>query len=388
MPLKFIRRVTRSILLIPTILVAFLFVLACLASELNPASWWFIGALSLLLPYLVIILVFAFIFWLITKPKASLIPLLALLIGWRQIKVVFSFHIFSSFETETKGPETIRLVSWNVASMYGISQQTSNKKYDRKEIAATIQGLHPDIICLQEFNHSETQGEHADNIGLFSEAYPYHYFSKDVDRRNGFYQSGSIIFSKYPIIQTRKIQYPKGISESFIYADILHGMDTIRIFNVHLQSYKFSSQDYQDIKSIKQQTDSTLQASYSILKKMQLAYSRRAVQAGMIRHAADSTPFPSIICGDFNDVPASYAYFKIRGAHRYDAFLKKSWGIGRTFYAIAPTLRIDYILPEQRFQVEQFDLIDENLSDHLLLVSDLSLKPAPSLPLAKEKKKS
>ena len=83
MPLKFIRRFTRSILLIPTILVALLFVLACLASELNPLRWWFVGALSLLLPYLVIILVFAFIFWLITKPKASLIPLLALgLAGW------------------------------------------------------------------------------------------------------------------------------------------------------------------------------------------------------------------------------------------------------------------------------------------------------------------
>ena len=356
MPLKFIRRFTRSILLIPTILVALLFVLACLASELNPLRWWFVGALSLLLPYLVIILVFAFIFWLITKPKASLIPLLALMIGWRQIKVVFSYHIFSSFTTENKTPETIRLVSWNVASMYGISQQKSNKKYDRREIAATIQGLNPDIICLQEFNHSETQGPYANNIGLFSAAYPYYYFSKDVNLRNGFYQSGSIIFSKYPIIHTQKIRYPKGISESFIYVDILHGMDTLRVFNVHLQSYKFSSQDYQDIRSIKNQSDSTLQASYSILKKMQLAYSRRAVQAGMIRRSADSTTLPGIICGDFNDVPASYAYFKIRGPHRYDAFLKKSWGIGRTFYAIAPTLRIDYILPETRFKVRQFDL--------------------------------
>jgi endonuclease/exonuclease/phosphatase family metal-dependent hydrolase len=110
---------------------------------------------------------------------------------------------------------------------------------------------------------------------------------------------------------------------------------------------------------------------------MQLAYSRRAVQASMIRNAADTTKLPSIICGDFNDVPASYAYFKIKGTTRNDAFLKKSWGVGRTFYAIAPTLRIDYILPELRFEIKQFDLIDENLSDHLLLVADLSLKKDP-----------
>ena len=360
-------------MLIPTILLALLFVCACLASELNPVRWWFVGALSLTLPYLIILLLFALIFWLLTKPKAALVPLIALLIGWRQIKVVFSYHIFSSFETETKVPGSLRIVSWNVASMYGISGKTVKKKYDRQEIAATIQGLHPDIICLQEFNHSETQGEQANNIGLFSEQYPYHFFSKDVNRKNGFYQSGSIIFSKYPIINSRKIPYPKGISESFIYTDILKGKDTIRIFNVHLQSYKFSEQDYQDIRSIKEQSDSTLQASYSILKKMQIAYSRRAVQAGMIRAAADTTRLPSVICGDFNDVPASYAYFKIRGHNRYDAFLKKSWGVGRSFDAIAPTLRIDYILPEDRFEVQQFDLIDENLSDHLLLVADIGL---------------
>lgn len=377
MPLKFIRRLTRSILLIPTILVALLFVLSCLASELNPERWWFVGALSLLLPYLIIILIFAFIFWMITKPKAALIPLLALMIGWRQIKVVFSYHIFSSFHTENKAPDGLRLVSWNVASMYGISQKQSKKKYDRKEIAATIKGLAPDVICLQEFNHSETQGENANNIGLFSDTYPYHFFSKDINKKNGFYQAGSIIFSKYPIIHTQKVKYPKGISESFIFADILRGMDTIRIFNVHLQSYKFSSQDYEDIAQIKRQSDSTLTASYSILKKMQLAYSRRAIQAGIIRRYADSTTIPSIICGDFNDVPASYAYFKLRGRHRLDAFLNKSWGIGRTFYSLAPTLRIDYIMPDERFDIDQFDLIDENLSDHLLLVTDLHLHPAP-----------
>lgn len=378
MPIKILRKITRSILLIPTILLSLLFVLSCLASELNPDRWWFVGILSLLLPYLIIVLVFIFIFWLITKPKAALIPLLALMIGWRQIKVVFSYHIFSSFQTEEKVPNSLRIVSWNVANMYGISDKQSKKKYDRKEIAATIQGLSPDVICLQEFNHSETQGDNADNIGLFSKNYPYHFFSKDVNKRNGFYQSGSIVFSKYPIIDSVKVKYPKGISESFIYVDILHGIDTVRIFNVHLQSYKFSPEDYEDINQIKKQSDSTLTASVSILKKMQLAYSRRAIQANIIRHYVDSTTIPNIICGDFNDVPGSYAYFKIKGPNRLDAFLKKSWGVGRTFYAIAPTLRIDYIMPDDRFQVSQFDLIDENLSDHLLLVADMDLERSSS----------
>lgn len=373
MPFKFIRRFTRSLLLVPTVLLALLFLAACLASELNPEGWWFVGFLSLLLPYLILLLVFALIFWLIAKPAYCFIPLLALLIGWRQIAVVFSYHVFNSFHVENKATTAIRIVSWNVGSMYGMSNDKADKKHDRKEIANTILGLQPDVICLQEFSNSETQGKEADNIGLFAKDYPYHFYSRDLNKRNGFYQSGSIIFSKYPIIDSVKIKYPKGISESFIYTDILYGVDTVRIFNVHLQSYKFSQQDYEDIAAIKSQSDSTLKASASLMNKMQIAYARRGIQADMIRAYSDSTNFKSVICGDFNDVPGSYAYFKIRG-NRQDAFLKKSWGVGRTYYSIAPTLRIDYIMPGKNFVINQFDIVDEDLSDHLMLVSDLQLR--------------
>jgi endonuclease/exonuclease/phosphatase family metal-dependent hydrolase len=80
-----------------------------------------------------------------------------------------------------------------------------------------------------------------------------------------------------------------------------------------------------------------------------------------------------IICGDFNDVPNSYAYFRIKGQMQ-DAFLKKGFAVGRTFLSLAPTLRIDYIMADRRFEIRQLDLVDENLSDHMMLVSDILLK--------------
>jgi endonuclease/exonuclease/phosphatase family metal-dependent hydrolase len=158
-----------------------------------------------------------------------------------------------------------------------------------------------------------------------------------------------------------------------IYADILKGGDTIRIYTTHLQSFKFKKEDYTDLEKIKDQDDENLAASKSILRKMKLAFSRRGIQANMVRDEIDKSPYPSVICGDFNDVPNSYAYFHIRG-ERQDAFLKKSFGIGRSFIALAPTLRIDYILPDKRFEVKQFDMVDEDLSDHIMLVTDLLLK--------------
>jgi endonuclease/exonuclease/phosphatase family metal-dependent hydrolase len=71
-------------------------------------------------------------------------------------------------------------------------------------------------------------------------------------------------------------------------------------------------------------------------------------------------------------VPNSYAYSHIKG-NRQDVFLKKGFGIGRSFISLAPTLRIDYILPDNHFDILQFDMVDEDLSDHIMLVTDVHL---------------
>ena len=48
----------------------------------------------------------------------------------------------------------------------------------------------------------------------------------------------------------------------------------------------------------------------------------------------------------------SYTYFTVRGDMQ-DAFLKKGFGIGRTFSALSPTLRIDYIFADKNFKINQ-----------------------------------
>ena len=105
---------------------------------------------------------------------------------------------------------------------------------------------------------------------------------------------------------------------------------------------------------------------------MKLAFTRRGVQSDIVRSQRDLSNLPSIVTGDFNDVPNSYTYFNIKGNWQ-DCFLKKDFGIGKTYLSLAPTLRIDYILADNRFSVKQFDMVDEDLSDHMMLVTDLRL---------------
>ncbi|BAV09581.1 endonuclease/exonuclease/phosphatase family protein [Filimonas lacunae] len=367
-----IRTFTKRFFIVLTSIVCVCFLLSCLVPYLTPARWWPIGFLGLMVPYLVILQVFLILFWLITKPRWSILPLLTLSIGYKQLQSLFATNLKSNFSNVKIEPR-LRIVDWNVGSLVGLSKGKDKQKMIRKQIADAILNLEPDIICLQEFNHSYTQGRQADNIGLLVKEYPHYFFSEDYKKGNGFFLYGSIIFSRYPIIHTGKIQYPGKRAESLIYADIVKGKDTVRLFTTHLQSFRFSTADYQDIDKIQQQDKELFDASRNIFKKMKVAFTRRGIQANIVRETLDDSPYPSIICGDFNDVPNSYTYFHIRDNWQ-DAFLQKDFGIGRTYIALAPTLRIDYILPDEHFNIHQFDMVDEDLSDHLLLVADVSFK--------------
>ena len=364
------RKTIKTIIVILNGFIVFLLLLSCLNPWLNPTTYWWIGFIGLLVPYLVLILIFSVIFWLMVKPKMVFISLAGLLIGWQQISLIFAFHPSEGF-SKTKYKNSIRIVDWNVRSFNGLTKNKETKKHIREDVASTLIKLQPDIICLQEFNNSNYRGIESDNLSLFIKDYPYFYFSRDYHRSTGMYYSGSIIFSKYPLIDSGKIKY--SFAESLIYADVVKESDTFRIYTTHLQSFKFKKEDYEDIEKIKDQEDESLIASRNIFFKMKLAFSRRGRQAVIVKEELNKRPYPSVICGDFNDIPNSYTYAHIKGDWQ-DAFLQKGFGIGRSFITMAPTLRIDYILPDNHFDILQFDMVDEDLSDHIMLVTDVRLK--------------
>src|SRR5690606_33953427 len=148
--------------------------------------------------------------------------------------------------------------------------------------------------------------------------------------------------------------------------------DTIRVYTTHLQSLQFGARDYKRIENIKSGQDGIVDNSKTIFSKLKRGISHRKIQVDIITQVLKDSPFPVLFCADLNDVPNSYAYFEIRG-NMQDAFLKKGFGIGRTFNALSPTLRIDYILADDNFEINQFKRIKKQYSDHYMLVADVSL---------------
>jgi endonuclease/exonuclease/phosphatase family metal-dependent hydrolase len=363
------RRIFKFSFVLITTLVVITYILGCIAPFANTKTYWWLGFASLAFPYVGTVLALLCLFWLIAKPKFAIVTLVILLLGYYSVLNIVGFKWNSDFK-QAKLENTIRLVSWNVQSFNGLSTNKEAKKLAKSEIEHSITKYNPDVICLQEFNTTTVKGDVADHIALFSKQYPYHFFSADYQRKKGTYQSGCIIFSKYPFAKTKKIKYP--VAESLIYADIVKGKDTMRIYNTHLQSFKFGKEDYDEIDHLSA-NDASVLSSMSFVKKMKLAFKRRALQTKIVQAEIAKTNYPSILCADFNDVPNSYTYNTIKGNWQ-DAFLNKQFGVGRTYISLAPTLRIDYILADNNFNIQQFDLIDENLSDHLMLMVDVELR--------------
>jgi len=157
-----------------------------------------------------------------------------------------------------------------------------------------------------------------------------------------------------------------------IYVDLLRGDDTIRVFTTHLASYRFKQNDFIALEATAQANSIDISGKKGVLRKMRTAFVERAVQAQIVKKYLDESPYPSIITGDFNDVPSSYTYKTIRGDWS-DSFLEKGFGIGASYLGISPTLRIDYILSNASWKTKGWESLDENLSDHHMIMADLQL---------------
>jgi len=366
------RLLTKRLFIYANIVLIFFFLLACLSPYLNPRTWWFISFLSLVFPFLLFFVLLFFIGWLIIKPKYALLSTIALIIGFKSISVFIAFHQPKSFNYK-KEAGTLRIVTWNVARFIELKKNNNKGSHARLQMMELIKQQNADILCFQEFQTSALT-DYYNNIDFIQQQlnYPYYYFSFDEDGAKQYYSS--IIFSRYPIVDTGKIRYPSPtLPEVLIHADIKVNDDTIRVFTTHLQSLQFKKSDYEKISEIERIEDSLLSNSRTIFSKLKRGFFYRSVQTRMVYQLLKVSPHPLVFCADMNDVPNSYTYFTIRD-NLQDAFLKKGFGIGRTFTSLSPTLRIDYILADDNFRIKQFNRIVKNLSDHYMLVADVELK--------------
>ena len=370
---NFFRRFTKKFFIITNIIVVLFFLLGCYGYWFNPQYFWPIGFFTLSVFYLLLVLLLFIIMWVFVKPRWSLLSIIAILLAYKPVTNIIPLRFSYSF-TKQKIENALRVMSWNVAQFDALQ----NKKHPeiKNQMIDLVNEYQPDIACFQEMVAEDSTVIKHGHVSEFLQRLNFPDYFYSYNRKEDFWDYahfGIIIFSKYPVINKQTIMwYPNDYNSIFQYVDIVKGPDTFRVFNIHLQSLRFSRDNLKYIDQPSVEDKDALKESKSIISKFRTGFVKRKVQAERIKEEMDKSPYPVIVCGDFNDVPNSYAYHTI-GNGLKNAFAEKGGGLGRTFSGIAPTLRIDNIFVDSKFNVEQYECVKKKLSDHFPIITDLQL---------------
>lgn len=342
--------------------------LAYLSIYISPRDFSLLAYFGLAYPYLLLFNILFIIFWIYKKRVYFLISLLAIGIGWAHIS---SFIAINLDKEKSNVKESYKLLSYNVRLFD--RYDWTKKRGTREKIFFFLEDEKPDILCVQEFYTKNKTGKESvgnkinDQLKLTNQHIAY------AREKGKEYNYGIATFSKHKIINTGTIDFED--SNNFcIFSDIKLKNDTVRVYNVHLESVHFQKEDYRFIDSIEHKLNNEkISGLFGILQKINTANKKRAHQIEIIYQHQRKSPYPSIITGDFNDTPISYTYHKA-ASELEDAFLKSGNGLGITYHRKIFPFRIDYILHNNPILSFDFQTYDLEFSDHKPVSAMISLK--------------
>lgn len=343
------RKIFLNILLLINILLALALAVSYLSVYIPPDKYWIPSLFGMAYPFLLAGNLIFLVFWILLKPRYSLLSMVLIVIGWG------FFNRFMQLKGKSSEEAGIKVVSYNVKHF--VADTSGTQHQNATKIISFLAEQNADIICLQEarlrknsiFNLAQTVKD--------LESIKHYQFARSSTTY------GSVTMTRYPIVNMGEIRFDNSRNIT-IYTDVLIDADTVRIFNIHLQSYHIDPGKYEIIESPGINEEKDIEEVKEMGAKFKEAFQLRAEQVREIRKYVDESPHNVIICGDFNDTPASFSYWTLSSGLN-DAFVNSGKGIGRTYIGKLPSFRIDYILHGNGFESYDFKTLDYRMSDHL-----------------------
>lgn len=320
---------------------------------LTPKLFPLLSVFTLFMPVFFVFNTLFFVYWAFQFKKRMILSGLVLLMG---ITFINKFYKFSANEC-TEEERDFTVMSYNVR-LFNVF-----KWLDRDDVPETILTFinekNPDILSIQEYSNSA-------NIDL--KVYKHKYITIEGNQ----IKTAQAIFSKFPIINQGNILFPNSNNNNAIYVDIKRGKDIIRVYNIHLESVKITS----DVTEIDQKNIDAFNKgkSQKLFKRISAAFKQQQLQAEIIKEHKKNCPYPIIICGDMNNSAFSYVYRNIKGKLK-DSFEEAGKGFGATYKFRYYPARIDYIFVDEDMKVKKFEVFsDFENSDHFPIMATLLLE--------------
>ena len=343
--LSWFNKIMFGLNIVVTVLTFVAYALPFLAPKMFPL----LSVLTLILPFFLIVNGLFFIYWLIQLKRQIFLSGLVLLLG---ITLINKFYKFSSHDIEMEEKD-FTVMSYNVR-LFNLFDWINDENVGNT-ILQFVNDENPDILCIQEYS---------ENAKIDFRAYKY----KAIFMEGKQIKTGQAIFSKFPIFNSGDFQIPTA-GNNIIYADIKKGKDTIRVYNIHLESIKISP----DVNEISEDVHVINQSkSQQLITRIRDAFKKQEQQAEiLVKHKSENT-YPAIICGDMNNSPFSYVYRNIK-SDLNDCFVEAGNGFGQTYKFKYYPARIDYIFADKKMKVKSFKTYTKfQNSDHFPIMTRLS----------------
>jgi len=336
-----------------------------LSPYIDPSVHWYFALPGLAHFWLLLVNCGFVLAWLFLRWKFAVAGAVLLAVGYN-----CHVHVFSPFGSPS-APEnnerSFRLMTYNV-QLFKLYNWTKNKEI-RNQMLEYIVSEKCDVLCLQEYFYADKQYFNTTDTLLQIQPATNHHFEAGIVR-NGNHYFGLATFSRFPITGKGVIPFNQGKDHTNLamYTDLLIHDDTIRVYNVHLASNHLDTKQVDDILEGSERSWITTR---HWLRKLRQGYKLRSAQIRKISASIQASPYPVVVCGDFNDVPVSYTYRTLSKGLR-DAFLGSGEGLGATYNGRLPNLRIDYILHSPGLSSHSFSVPHQGFTDHFPVVCTLS----------------
>lgn len=316
---------------------------------ISPVTFWPASFIGLAYPWLLLANTLFIVLWAFARSKFAFLSIVCLAFGWNHIESIIGFN--------NQLPEVEQSIGVMTFNVYGFRNTEDFKpiKSERLPQGLNLEGV--DIICFQEF--PTYPKSHAINQYFIKE--------KGLKYTTRLPTKGISIFSRLPITNSKTEYFSNG-ANGYQYVDITLDTSIIRVFNVHLQSSAVSGIANVVAEEGNLQEKETWLNIRGMMAQYKRAAVKRARQAEEIASVIEESPYPVILCGDFNDIPQSYIY-KTLATGLQDSFRERGRGLGITYSGKIPALRIDYILASPELQIRGFNIGKKNFSDHFPVFS-------------------
>lgn len=322
---------------------AFLLLLSYVLPKVPPKTFAPLSVLSLGVPLLILLNVLFFVYWLLKVKKQLILSLFVIVIGYLLFGSLYKF----SNTSKTNTVSSLSIMNYNVR-LFNLYDWIPEKNIQSK-LTTFIKEESPDVLCIQEYHPHK-------NIDLSF----YKYRFEKLEGKK--IQYGQAIFSKFPIINSGSINFPNTANNA-IYADIVKDLDTIRVYNLHLQSLRLDPK----VQNLSQEEGEKI--FFGIGETFKLQQEQTEL---FLSHKA-KCPYKMVVSGDFNNSAFSYVYNQVKGDLK-DAFKEQGNGFGRSYNFKFFPLRIDFLLVDPSYNVDSFKTFDVQYSDHYPIMTKLSVK--------------